>query len=70
MGLFNQIVAAGCGDHLDVLHRVEHGKLTQGRTIAPEFVGVDDLRRVVLSQEPTKERFSRLGIAVLLKENV
>ncbi len=50
-----------------MLHGVEHGKLTQGRTLA---IGVDDLRHVVLTQQSSEERSGGLGIAILLEEDV
>lgn len=70
MRLFNQVVTARGGDHLAVLHTVEHGKLAHGRTITPELVGVDDLWHVVLTEQSSDERSSCLDITVFLKENV
>ncbi len=49
---------------------MEHGELSDRRSIAPELVGVDDLRYVVLFQQASEERAGNLGIAVWLKENI
>ncbi|BDP43611.1 hypothetical protein DAETH_35800 (plasmid) [Deinococcus aetherius] len=69
VGLFDQIVTASGRHDLDVLHRVEHGKLTQGCPIAPQLVGMDNLRHVVFPQQSLEERSGGLGVAVFLKEN-
>ncbi len=53
-----------------MLHAVEHGKLTKGRTITPELVSVDSFWDVVLTQEADEEGLGRLSIAVALKNNV
>jgi hypothetical protein len=66
VGLLDYVVAAGCRNHLNVLHRVEHGKPAQGRTITPELIGVNDLRHVVFPQQPVEERPGGLGIPVFL----
>ncbi|BBN97086.1 hypothetical protein DEGR_38190 (plasmid) [Deinococcus grandis] len=68
--LLHQIVTAGGGDDLNVLHGVEHGNLTQRRPIAPQLVGMDHLRHVVFPQEADKKGLGRLGVSVFLKQNV
>lgn len=70
MGLLHEVVAAGRGDHLEVLHIVEHGKLTKGRTITPELVGVDGFRDVMLAQQLGEEGLSRPCVSMALKGNV
>ena len=70
MRLLHQIVTAGGGDDLNVLHAVEHGNLTQRRPIAPQLVGMDHLRHVVFPQEADKKGLGRLGVSVFLKQNV
>ena len=70
MRLLHQIVTAGGGDDLNVLHGVEHGNLTQRRPIAPQLVGMDHLRHVVFPQEADKKGLGRLGVSVFLKQNV
>lgn len=68
--MLHQIVTAGGGDDLNVLHAVEHGNLTQRRPIAPQLVGMDHLRHVVFPQEADKKGLGRLGVSVFLKQNV
>ena len=68
--MLHQIVTAGGGNDLNVLHDVEHGNLTQRRPIAPQLVGMDHLRHVVLPQEADKKGLGRLGVSVFLKQNV
>ena len=70
MRLLHQIVTAGGGNDLNVLHDVEHGNLTQRRPIAPQLVGMDHLRHVVFPQEADKKGLGRLGVSVFLKQNV
>lgn len=70
MRLLHEVVAAGRGDHPDVLHGVEHGKLMKGRPITPELVSVYCLWNIVLTQEADKEGLGGLSIAVPLKDNV
>ena len=70
MGLLDQVVAAGGGDNLNVLHGVEHRKFPKSGAITPELVGVDDLWYVVLTEQSTEEQSGSLGIAVFLKEDV
>ena len=70
MRLLHQIVTAGGGNDLNVLHVVEHGNLTQRRPIAPQLVGMDHLRHVVFPQEADKKGLGRLGVSVFLKQNV
>ena len=68
--MLHQIVTAGGGNDLNVLHVVEHGNLTQRRPIAPQLVGMDHLRHVVFPQEADKKGLGRLGVSVFLKQNV
>lgn len=70
MGLLNQVIAASRGHDLDVLHAVEHGKLANGCTIAPELVGMDGDWDVMFAQQPAEEGLGRLSVTVSLKENV
>ncbi|BDP44178.1 hypothetical protein DAETH_41470 (plasmid) [Deinococcus aetherius] len=70
MPLFHEVVAAGSGDHLNVLHGVEHGKFPQSCPVAPQLVGVNDLRHVVLVEQAHKKGPGCLGVAVFLKQDV
>lgn len=70
MGLLDQVVTTGSRDDLNVLHGVEHGEFPKRCTVAPELVGVNDLRHVVFPQQSLEERSGSLGVAVFLKENV
>ena len=70
MRLFNEVVATGCGDHLDVLRAAEHGKLAQSGTVTPELVGMDGLWDVVLAQQADEKGLGSLGVTVFLKEDV
>jgi hypothetical protein len=66
MGLLDQVVATGSRDDLNVLHAVEHGEFPQGCPIAPELVGVNDLRYVIFLQQSAEKRSGGLSIPVLL----
>ena len=70
VGLLDQVVTTGDRDDLNVLHGVEHGKFPESCPIAPELVGMDDLRHVVFPQQALEERLSSLGVTVFLKEDV
>jgi len=70
MGLFDQVVTAGGRDDLDVLHAVEHWKYSNSCSVAPEFIGVNDVWYVVIDQEPFKEGLRRLSISPSLEEKV
>ncbi|BDP43787.1 hypothetical protein DAETH_37560 (plasmid) [Deinococcus aetherius] len=70
MGLFDQIIATGCGHNPDVLHGVEHGKFPKRCTITPELVRMDNLGNLVFTEQASEERAGGLGIPVLLKEDV
>ncbi|GGR74394.1 hypothetical protein GCM10008959_39570 [Deinococcus seoulensis] len=50
MRLLDQSVAAGCSHDLNVLHGVEHVEFPQGRPVAPQLVGVNDVWDVVLAK--------------------
>ena len=68
--LLNQVVTACRRSDLDVLHGVEHGKFSNRRTVAPQLVGVDDVRHVVLTEQPGEEGAGRLGVPVRLEQDV
>lgn len=70
MRVLDQIVATGCGDHLSVVHVVEHGKLPEGCPIAPEFVSVDQLWDVVFPKQADEKGLGGLGVAMFLKQEV
>ena len=70
MGLLNQVVAAGGGDDLNVLHTVEHGKLTQRRPVAPQLVGVNGLWNAIFTEQADEKGSGCLGISMFLKEDV
>lgn len=68
--MLHQIVAAGGGNDLNVLHAVEHRKLAQRRPVAPQLVSMDHLRHVVFPQEADKKGLGRLGVSLFLKQDV
>ena len=70
MGVLNQVVAAGGGDDLNVLHGVEHGKLTQRRPVAPQLVGVNGLWNAIFTEQADEKGSGCLGISMFLKEDV
>ena len=49
---------------------VEHVQVPDGRSIAPQFVGMNDFWDVVLTQQAEEEGPHRLGVAVLLQEDI
>ena len=68
--LFDQIVAAGCGDHLLVVDVGQAWYLSDCGTVAPQLIGVDDLWNVIFIQKPSQEGLRSLGVAVALKKDV
>ena len=70
MGLLDQIIATSCGHNLNVLHTVEHREFPQGRPVAPQLIGMNDLWHVVFPEQADEERFGSPGVAVLLEEHV
>lgn len=70
MGLFNQSVTPGSGNHLNVLHAVEHRNFTHGCTVAPHLVGMDDFWDVMFNKEPIKKRLDSLSTPVPLEVNI
>ena len=70
MRLLDQSVAPGRRHDLDVLHAVEHGKCPHGRPRAPELVGVDDLRNLVLTEQSREEGSCGRRIPVGLEQDV
>ncbi len=68
--LFNQVVAAGGGDDLHVLHRVEHGKLTHRRPVAPQLVGENGLWDAIFTEQAHKKGLGCLGLSMFLKDDV
>jgi hypothetical protein len=71
MALFHAIVQPGAGVHRLVLHCGEFGKAPLRCRVAGELVRADPLRRLarVFEQAP-EETLGRIGIAVLLHEDV
>ena len=69
MRLFD-IVAAGCRDHLLVVDVDQTGERLDRGPIAVQLIGVNDLRDVVVTQQPGQERLRGLSIAVVLEENI
>jgi len=49
---------------------VEHRKGSNGRSIAPELIGVDDVWDVIICQKPFEKGFCRLGVPPILQEKV
>ena len=70
MGLFDQVIAAGRPDDLNVLNSAEHGKVSNGCSITPELIGVDHVWYVVIHQEPFKKGLRRLGVSTTLQQEV
>ena len=70
MRWLDQSGAAGCSHDLNVLHGVEHVEFPQGRPVAPQLVGVNDVWDVVLAEQVDEKGLGRLGIAVFLEEDV
>jgi len=58
MGLLHQSVAARRPNDLDVLHSVEHRKGSNGRSAAPEFIGVNDVWNLVIHQQFPRKVFA------------
>jgi len=70
MRLFNQVIAPRCPDDLDVLHAVKHGECLNGCSVAPQLVGVDHVRDVIIHQQPFEEGFRCLSILPILEEKM
>ena len=70
MFLFNDIVAAGRGDHLLVVDVSQARDLPDRGSVATELVGINDLWDVMFNSQSGKKGLPRLGIPVPLKENV
>lgn len=70
MGLLDQVVTAGRRDDLDVLHAVEHGKFSNGRSVTPEFIGVNDVWHVIMHQKSCEEGLRCLGISTSLQKKI
>jgi len=70
MGLFDQVVTAGGRDNLNMLHSVEHRKGSNSCSIAPEFVGVNDVWHVIIDQKSFEESLRCLGILPSLQKKI
>jgi len=70
MFLLNNVIAARRGDHLLVVNVSQARDLSDGCSVAPELVGMNDLWDSVFSQQPGQKGVRRLGIPMPLKENV
>ncbi|MBB5363735.1 hypothetical protein HNQ08_002841 [Deinococcus humi] len=58
--LFDQRIAAGRRNHLDMLNTVEHRNFFEwGRPIAPQLIGVDSLWHVIFPINRTKKAHPR-----------
>ncbi len=68
--LFNQVVAAGRGDHLLVIDLCQTRNLLDRRAIAGELVCANPVWDVVFTQEPGHEGFRGFGVSVPLKQNI
>ncbi len=51
-------------------HGVEYGKLSDRCPIAPEFVGMNDFRDLILIQQPTEEGPGRVRVPMRLEQEV
>ncbi|GGO36061.1 hypothetical protein GCM10008949_39460 [Deinococcus humi] len=67
MGLEGQLVATGPRDDPNMLHRVEHGRDSNGRSVTPELIRMDHVWHVV-HQQPAEESLRRPCIAPSLSE--
>jgi len=70
MFLFNDIVAACCGDHLLVIDVSQVRDLSDRGPVTTKLVGMNDLWDVIFNQNSGKKGLRRLGISVPLKENI
>ena len=68
--LFDHVVAPGRGNHLLVVDVDQTGDLPDRGPVAPQLIGVNDLRDVVFTQESRQEGLCSFRVAVPLKENV
>jgi hypothetical protein len=70
VGLLNDVVAPGCGDHLLVVDVDQAWDLSYRGCVAAELIGVDDLWDIVFAQQPGQEGLRRFGVPMPLEENV
>lgn len=70
MFLLNNVIAAGRGDHLRVIDVSQTPALTDGSSITPELVSVNDLWNVVFTQKSGQEGLRNSLVTVMLEQNV
>lgn len=68
--MFDQIVAARRGDDLLVVDVTHAPELQDGRPVASELIGVNNLWNVVFTKQFGKEGSRRFGITVSLTQDV
>ena len=67
---FQEVVPAGGGDDLNVLHAVEHGECFECRSVAPELVGVEHVWHVVICQKSLEKCLCCLCISPSLYKEI
>ena len=55
MGLFNQIVAARCGDHPLVVDVDQARELLDRSAVTPQLIGVNDFWDIIFIEQPDQE---------------
>jgi len=70
VGLFNDVVTPGCGDHLLVVDVDQTWDLSDRGAITLELVGMDNLWDIVFSQQPGQEDLRHFGVPMPLKQDV
>ena len=70
MFLLDDVVAAGCGDHLLMVDVSQTRDLSDCGSVTSELIRMNDLWDVILPQEAGEESLRSLCVSVPLKENV
>ena len=70
VGLLNQVITAGCGNHLLVVDIDEVGNFPDRSSVTPQLIGMDDLRDIVLTQEASQEGLCSFRVTVPLKQDI
>jgi len=69
VGLFNDVVAPGRGDHLLVVDVNQRRNLPDRRSVTLQLIGMNDLWDIVFTQEASQERLRGLGVAMPLEKD-
>ena len=70
VGLLNQVITAGCGNHLLVVDIDEARNFSDRSSVTPQLVGMNDLRDIVFIQETSQEGLCNFRITVPLKQDI